>query len=600
MDDLIEVVVDTSLYLPGMFTVLVSDPKLKWVDDGGIDVGKSVEISMKQKQDGGGKEGTLISGEITALEPEFSAQGRTALLIRGYDKAHRLHRGKKTRTFTNQKDSQIVSTIVGEAGLSASVDQTPVQYDYVLQNNQTNMEFLQSRAERLGYHIYVADGTLYFKKGKASQGDGPTLTLGNELRLFRPCWTAAHQADQVTVKSWDVTAKKAISSNVAPDSGLKQGGMTTTGGAAAKSAFGAAEAVVTAQPVFTVDEAKALATGLSDDIGREFIEAEGTCYGDPDVKAGWKITIANVGTRFSGKYFVTSATHVYNKDGYHTDFSITGRKPNTLSQLLDSGSGRDLASGLMQGVVTALVTNLQDPQNLGRVKVKYAWLGEIESDWVRIATPMAGKERGFYYLPEINDEVLIAFEHGDPHRPYIVGYLWSSTDKPPKQNSQVSKDGKVNERIIHSRSGHVVIFDDTDGKEKIIVRDKTGKNEWIIDSAENSMTINVEGDFTVNAGGKVLIKSKADMTLETQAKGLVKTQQDLTLNATGKGTFSSVGNLVLDTKAKGQFTSATQLALEGKAQATLKGAMFEISSQGMGTVKSSGILTIQGTLVKIN
>ena len=147
MDSVLEIVVDTSLYLPEMFTILLLDPYLKWTDNSSLlDLGKPVEISAQASEEYGGAEGLLIKGEITALEPEFSVEGKTTILVRGYNKSHRLHRGKKTRTFLKQKDSDIVSQIAGEAGLSAAADATTVTYDYILQNNQTNMEFLQARA----------------------------------------------------------------------------------------------------------------------------------------------------------------------------------------------------------------------------------------------------------------------------------------------------------------------------------------------------------------------------------------------------------------------------------------------------------------------
>jgi uncharacterized protein involved in type VI secretion and phage assembly len=337
---------------------------------------------------------------------------------------------------------------------------------------------------------------------------------------------------------------------------------------------------VTDQPVFTTDEAKSLADGLSNDISRNFVQAEGTCMGDPRVKAGWKITIKGVGTRFSGKYFVTSATHIYNAGGYETRFSISGRQPNTLSHLLESNTGE--ARGLMHGVVVGLVTNLKDPDDLGRVKVKYPWLGDnVESDWMRLASPMAGSGRGLLYLPEVNDEVLIAFEHGDVHHPYIVGALWSSTDKPFKKNSEaVGGDGKVNQRLIKSRAGHIVLLDDTDGaelvsitsksghtfilndksgSESITVQDKSG-NKMVIDSTKNSMTINVKGDFSVEAKGKVSLKSTMDMALEATTKVSVK--------------------------------GTTGLSLDGTTQAELKGAQVSVSGSAMTEVK--------GALVKIN
>jgi uncharacterized protein involved in type VI secretion and phage assembly len=280
------------------------------------------------------------------------------------------------------------------------------------------------------------------------------------------------------------------------------------------------------------------------------------------------VTVKNVGTRFSGKYFVTSATHIYNANGYETRFSIAGRRPNTLSHLLESGNGHGAGRGLVQGVVTAMVTNLNDPDDLGRVKVKYAWLGEIESDWVRIAAPMGGAERGFFYLPEVNDEVLLAFEHGDVHRPYIVGVLWSNTDKPPLPNAEATAGGKVNQRIIKSRSGHVIVLDDTDGTEQIIIRDKTEKNEMVIDTASNSMTIKVDGDFAVEAKGKVTIKSTQAMTLESQAAADIKSAANLTVK--------SQANLSLQATGMGDL-KGNSVTVDGGPMATIKGGLVKIN-----------------------
>ena len=143
----------------------------------------------------------------------------------------------------------------------------------------------------------------------------------------------------------------------------------------------------------------------------------------------------------------------------------------------------------LNGVTIAIVTNNKDPEKLGRIKVKFPWLSEKEeSPWARILTPMAGNDRGMYFLPEINDEVLVAFEQGNMNVPYILGALWNGKDKPPAQND----DGKNNKKMIKSRSGHQIILDDTKDKEKVIIQDKTGNNQILIDSKENKMNIKVE------------------------------------------------------------------------------------------------------------
>jgi uncharacterized protein involved in type VI secretion and phage assembly len=173
------------------------------------------------------------------------------------------------------------------------------------------------------------------------------------------------------------------------------------------------------------------------------------------------------------------------------------------------------------GVVVAIVTNIKDPEEMGRVKLRYPWLGEnAEGYWARIASPMAGNDRGIYFLPEVEDEVLVAFEHGDLRFPYVIGSLWNGRDKPPVKND----DGN-NIRLIKSRSGHMIRLTDTDGSEKIEIIDKSGKNRILLDTAVNAITITCEKDMTLSApqgtikldAQKVEIKSSADTKIESAA-----------------------------------------------------------------------------------
>ncbi len=184
-NDLLEVVVDSSLGMPAMCSIRLSDAGLKWMDDATLDLGKSLEVSAVLGEATSGTTSNspvlLFKGEITALEPHFFSAGKSEMVIRGYDKSHRLHRGRKTRTFLSKKDSDLASTIAGEAGLAVEVDATTVTHDFVLQYNQTNMEFLLSRAEKIGYQVYVTDAKLYFKKGDYSPASVATLIFLENL-----------------------------------------------------------------------------------------------------------------------------------------------------------------------------------------------------------------------------------------------------------------------------------------------------------------------------------------------------------------------------------------------------------------------------------
>jgi uncharacterized protein involved in type VI secretion and phage assembly len=189
--------------------------------------------------------------------------------------------------------------------------------------------------------------------------------------------------------------------------------------------------------------------------------------------------------------------------------------------------------GRITGVVIAVVTNNQDPDGLGRVKVRFPWLSDAdESAWARVATLMAGNQRGTYFLPEVEDEVLVAFEQGDLRFPYVIGALWNGKDAPPAKN----KDGKNNVRLIKSRSGHMIRLNDEAGKETIEIVDKTGKNSLMFDAASNTLTIATEKDIVLSA-------TKGTIRLEAQKLEL-KSSADTKVDA-GAG---------MDLKASGQMT----------------------------------------------
>ena len=182
------------------------------------------------------------------------------------------------------------------------------------------------------------------------------------------------------------------------------------------------------------------------------------------------------------------------------------------------------------GVAVGLVTNNQDPEGLGRVKVKYPWLGDDdESYWARLVVPMAGNNRGTWFLPEVDDEVLIAFDQGSLDYPYVLGALWNGKDKPPESNS----DGKNNHRTIKSRSGHIIRMDDTDGSEKLEIIDKSGNNKIVIDSSQNSITIESGGDIKLTAKGKVTLSGNG-VEIQSQADGSFKASGNLDVNASGQ------------------------------------------------------------------
>ncbi|CAG1003566.1 Actin cross-linking toxin VgrG1 [Myxococcaceae bacterium] len=201
---------------------------------------------------------------------------------------------------------------------------------------------------------------------------------------------------------------------------------------------------------------------------------------------------------------------------------------------------RGPASDRIYGVVVGIVTNNQDPDGLGRVKLRFPWLSDdVESEWARIAVLMAGPERGSYFLPEVEDEVLVAFEQGDVRFPFVLGALWNGKDKPPESN----QDGENNKRLIKSRSGHIVRLDDTDGGEKIEILDKSGKNSLVIDTAANTLTLKADSDIVLeSAQGKVVIKGQS-IEIQSTAQD-IKIESSANLDVKGGAQTNIKGSLV--------------------------------------------------------
>jgi uncharacterized protein involved in type VI secretion and phage assembly len=361
---------------------------------------------------------------------------------------------------------------------------------------------------------------------------------------FQARFTTAEQVADAEVHGWDTKQKKAIIGKSNTPRNTPRVNSTSHGGKTTNSAFGINNTeVVNDHPVRTQGEADALAQSVLDDRCHAFFEAEGSCFGNPNIRAGAEVEIKGVGNRFSGRYRITRAVHRYDLTGYVTEFEISGHRSNTLAQLLEYPNKNPY------GVVVGVVTNVNDPEGIARVKVKYPTISEkLESNWARLVAPMAGEGRGFEFIPEVNDEVLVAFEYDDVIKPYILGSLWNGKDKPPEATSNVVTNGKVQKRIIRSRSGHIITLDDSDGKEKIAIIDKTGKNSIELDSSKNSLTIKTDGAINIETKDDVKIKGK-NITFEATMNASMKANSNINLEATTKATVK--GNAGVDINASG-------------------------------------------------
>lgn len=552
MDNLASLVVDQHALLPGMFTLkFLLDPELEMLDSGPFDLAKEVEVIAKKDDN---TEISLIKGEITALEPTFGDGMIAELVVRGFDRSHRLFRETKSKAFLNIKDSDLAQQIAGNAGLSPQVDSTSTVYDHLYQHNQTDLELLMQRAWRIGYECFVAEGKLYFRKPPTGSSN-VTLTWGDDLQSFSPRMSLAEQVDEVIVRGWNPQDKKPIvgqasSGQLYPKIGESKDGKSWA------STFGKGKKIVVDQPVISQAEADALAAARLNEISGTFVEAEGVAFRRPDIKAGSFIKIEALGQRFSGTYLVTSASHIYTPEGLRVIFNVKGSRTGLVSETLNLQPPLDR----WPGVVTALVTNVQEEKNWGMVKVKYPWMSEdAESYWARVLGVGAGPEAGFYVMPDVNDEVLVTFLHGDFNQPVVLGGLWNGQDALPPEGKAAAPNERPLVRTWHSRKGHWMAMHDT-ADNKIEIVSKGGR----------SMTIN-------DADSKLIIKtSNVTITLE-DTKLEIKTSADVTVKAGSNMTLESTANFKIKAGANLEIQANANVDIKANAQVNVKGAMVNLN-----------------------
>ncbi|MDV3002740.1 MAG: hypothetical protein N5P05_004395 (plasmid) [Chroococcopsis gigantea SAG 12.99] len=321
---LIAVTVEDDLYLPGFFEIELTGSGTqandrRWPDEADFAPGNSVEIGLGYLND----VETVFKGEITEVDALFSQNNAPRVCLRGYDRRHRLQRGRKVRSFVKQKDSDIATKIAQEAGLTPQVVDSSVSHEYVLQNNQTDLIFLQERAEQINYEVVVMDKTLSFRPAGNGAGDSITLKLDEDLIEFSPCLNAGGQITEVQVQGWDVKTKKAIRATARKGAEVAQMGGKALGSAFADSAFGGAISIISDRPVAGQEEAQQIAGAQFNRTLLHFIEGRGRCFGRTDLKAGKVVKIEVGSDRFSGSYYVTTVSHHYQVSrGYYTSFTV--------------------------------------------------------------------------------------------------------------------------------------------------------------------------------------------------------------------------------------------------------------------------------------
>ena len=535
-----QLVVDEDLHRPAMFAITLFDPQRDIVRRTGMRAGAEVEISIVGQ---GAKDDTsLLHGDVVTVECDYDTAG-ARVVIRGYAASHRLQRGRRTRTFTDATDSDIVEQVLKEAGIDAGeITPTTEVHEHVSQANQTDWEFLAGRARRLAFDLTATGGKVRFGPRRTSAEapaeadadadpdglDPRQLVFGYNLRAFHGRLSAADQVAKVEVRGWDEDRKQPVVALVDGGTGAAEVGSGAP--TAFARAFGDLVFRDVTAPVRGEHEAENIARAIAERIGSAFAEAEGMALGNTALRAGEAVRVSRVSDDFAGAYVLSHVRHVVDREGYRTHFTIGGRHDRSLLGLVSSGvsSAPQRTSGAAEvtmGLVRGTVSDNQDPEMLGRVKVKLPWLDEAySSGWAPVMQLGAGPSSGTFLLPAVDDEVLIGFEHGQVDRPIVIGGLFNKTDQPPNY-AQYLDNGSVTGRAIVSRQGHQLAMHDArdesgitlgavdDGGTTVVRIALDALDEKLVIRTKGAIELVADGEMTLR-GSRVTVQSQGDLVLK--------------------------------------------------------------------------------------
>lgn len=509
-----QVRVEESVQLPDRFTLRFDDPVFELFDEGTFVPGVRVQIAFRTEAE----PLVVTEGEVTTVSVEPGSAGHHELVVTGLDRGHRLARVARTRSFQNMSDAAIVIQLAGEHGLDAAVELEGETFAYVLQAAQSDWAFLRERVTCTGHDMWVSGGTLHVAPVPAA-GESPTLVWKENLLGFSVRFSAVDRCDEVVVTGWDALGKRTVRGSAsAGDPGTDAPAVRTIADAARRT-FGRERRETGRRGIGTAAEAQAMARSLLARTSGTEAVLRGEAAGDPRLRAGSRVRVQGVGSGLSGTYRLTSVEHVYGSgSAYVTRFVSGGKDPSGVLDLLRPGAEATSAPGTT--LVVGEVTNNDDPEHQGRVRVRFPTLSDQdESSWARLAAPGAGARRGLQWSPSVGDEVLVGFEYGDVHRPVVLGGLWNRTDPPPE--AAPATDGEVRTRVMATGTDHRLEMVDDPGRVTLTLGDAA--SEVTLTEAETrvvgAQAVVVRGDTVeIRADTKLVLSAK---DIEITARGEV-------------------------------------------------------------------------------
>lgn len=471
--------------------------------------GKKIEITAGYHND----EETIYKGIIIKHSIKIKG-GASLLIIECKDETVKLTIGRKSKYFYDVKDSEAFEEIIDAYGLEKEVEATNFSHKELVQYNTSDWDFIVSRAQANGKLCFVENGKIKISKPDLTSTSVETVTFGATLLDFDAEMDARNQFAKVSSYSWDYTNQELVEIE-AKDPSVSLNGNLTSSDLAGIIELENLElrhgGTITEVELQDWADAKLLFQQLSKIRGRAKFQ------GIPAVKPNTIITLEGVGDRFNGKAYITGVFHEITEGNWTIDAQF-GLNPEWFSETYDihtpTGSGiLPAIKGLHVGIVSQLE---EDPNGEDRILVKIPIINNEEQGiWCRVASPDAGENRGIFFRPEIEDEVIVGFVNEDPNNAIVLGMLHSSGKPAPI----VASDDNHQKGIV-TRSEMKVLFDDE--KKSIGIETPAGKKITldedqgvIIIEDENSNVITIDSaGIKMESAGNIELIATGDVTIE--------------------------------------------------------------------------------------
>lgn len=466
-------------------------------------------------------------GIIVKVESVNGIDGMNQIVVRAASPTISMDGARLMRIFHKQKASDMVTQVVRQYKISVgSLDSLPGNLEYTFQFNETDYEFVKRMASGNGAFTFY-DGKEFHMIKKPLSSSTVELHWRKNLGWFTLGLGAQPLAYHAGTYDY-MHAKDMIADSDKPSSALS--------GELAKAPKGS-ENVYSKRSsgymygVHHANDQSSLTAAMKSATNRS-VARMAHCAGGSNVPAimvGHCVKVINM-EAFSGVYMVQSVRHVVEDGGYSNEF-VCIPVDMAFPESFDKRAPVD-------SVFLGRVTDVEDPESLGRVKIKFDWLGEgMETVWARIAFPHAGQDRGWVALPEIDDEVLVAFDRGAPEHPVIIGSLFNGKAKPPPEVT--AKPPEV--RMLSTIGGNQILFSDKKGAEQIIITTKDGANTVLLTMDGPGITVESKGD--INIKGKT-ITLEADKNIEVKAGGDFKVDAKMNMQTKAGMNYQAEGMMV--------------------------------------------------------